>query len=51
MKTKKEINYRVVIYSIIALVCLALMYLVDWLFIIPAVWLAWLNQKELMKKK
>ena len=46
MKSKK-----VVIFSIIALGFLALTFLVDWLFIIPAVILLYLNQKELMKKK
>ncbi|GBE20353.1 hypothetical protein BMS3Abin17_01091 [archaeon BMS3Abin17] len=41
---------KVVIYSIIALICLFLMFAVDWLFIIPAVILSVLSQKELMKK-
>ena len=49
-KQDKKINKKVIIYSIIALACLALTFLVDWLFIIPAAILAWLNQKELMKK-
>lgn len=44
-------NPRVVIYSIIALICLYFTFAVDWLFIIPAVILMFLNQKELMKKK
>ena len=46
MKSKK-----VVIFSIIALGFLALTFLVDWLFIIPAVILLYLNQRELMKNK
>ena len=47
----KKINVKVIIYSIIALVCLALTFLVDWFFIIPAVILMFLNQRELMKNK
>ncbi len=46
----RKFNTKVVIYSLIALVCLALTFFVDWLFIIPAVVLMLLNQKELMKK-
>ncbi|MBU1129069.1 MAG: hypothetical protein KJ949_00365 [Nanoarchaeota archaeon] len=44
-------NPKVVIFSIIALGFLVLTFLVDWLFIIPAVILMYLNQKELMKNK
>jgi len=44
-------NPKVVIYSIIALGFLALTFLVDWLFIIGAVVLMFLNQRELNKKK
>jgi hypothetical protein len=44
-------NIKVVIFSIIALGFLALTFLVDWLFIIGAVILLYLNQKELIKKK
>ena len=43
-------NWKVVIFSIIALICMALVFLVDWLFIVPAVILVILSQKELMKK-
>ncbi len=43
-------NPKVVIQSIIALICLFLTFIVDWLFIIPAVILIYLNQRELMKK-
>lgn len=46
MKSKK-----VVIYSILALGFLALTFFVDWYFIIGAVVLMILNQKELAKKK
>jgi len=45
-----KVNYKVIIYSVIALGCLALMFFVNWLFIIPAAILMWLNQRELMKK-
>jgi hypothetical protein len=48
---KNGINVKVIIYSIIALVCLALSFIVDWLFIIPAVVLMFLNQRELMNKR
>ncbi|MBU0894190.1 MAG: hypothetical protein KKF48_03575 [Nanoarchaeota archaeon] len=41
---------KVFIFSIIALGFLVLTFLVDWLFIIGAVILMILNQKELMKK-
>jgi len=44
-------NQRVVLYSIIALIFVVLAIVVDWLFIIPAVILMLINQKELMKKK
>ena len=47
---QKQINKPVVIRSIIALGFLALTFLLDWLFIIGAVVLVYLNQKELMKK-
>jgi len=43
-------NVKVVVYSIIALGFLAMTFLVDWLFIIPAVILMILNQRELMRK-
>ena len=44
-------NLKVVIYSILALGFLVLTFLVDWIFIIGAVVLMLLNQKELMGKK
>ena len=50
-KQKSKINIKVIIYSLIALGFVALTFLVDWAFIIGAVVLIWLNQKELMKKK
>ena len=49
--SKKKPNIKVIIYSLIALGFVALTFLVDWLFIIGAVVMVYLNQKELMKKK
>jgi hypothetical protein len=43
-------NKKVVIYSLFALGFIALTFLVDWIFIIGAVILMILNQKELIKK-
>ncbi len=43
-------NPKVVLYSLIALFFLFLTFTVDWLFIIPAVIIMFLNQKELLKK-
>lgn len=52
MKMKNHrINLKVVISSIIALICLVLMYKVDWLFIIPAIIIAYINQKTLTSKE
>ena len=48
-KSKKP-NFKVIIYSIIALGFVVLTFLVDWMFIIGAVIMIWLNQRELMKK-
>ncbi len=50
IKSERKVNWRVVIYSIIALICLVLVFTVDWLFIIPVAVLVWMNQRELMKK-
>jgi hypothetical protein len=44
-------NWKVVVYSIIALGFIALTFLVDWMFIIGAVVMMWLNQRELMKSR
>ncbi len=43
-------NPKVVLYSIIALGFMILTFTTDWLFIIPAVILLIINQRELMKK-
>jgi hypothetical protein len=45
---KKKANKRVLINSVIALGFAALMYFVDWIFIIGAVIMIYLNQRELM---
>ena len=42
-------NLKVVIYSIFALVFVALSFLVDWMFLIGAVVLIYLNKRELRK--
>ena len=44
-------NPKVVVYSLIALFFLFLTFTVDWLFIIPAVIIMFINQKELFKKR
>ena len=49
--SKNKINIKVIIYSIIALGFLALTFLVDWMFIIGAVVMMFLNQRELMGEK
>jgi hypothetical protein len=46
---KGKIKPKVIIYALIALGCLALTFLVDWLFIIGAVLMTYLNNKELRK--
>jgi len=49
-KKRKNINFKVIIYSIIGLGFLALTFLVDWLFIIGALLVVFLNQRELKKR-
>ena len=44
------INFKVVILSILALLFVVLSFLVDWLFLIPAVVIFFINQRELKKK-
>jgi len=48
---KHKPNIKIIIFSLIAIGFLILTFFVDWLFIIPAVILLILNQRELMKKK
>lgn len=43
-------NPKVVLYSVIALGFMLLTFAVDWMFIVPAVILSVLSQKELVKK-
>jgi hypothetical protein len=51
MKSKsKKINWKIIVYSLIAFGFLALTYFIDWIFIIGAVVMVWLNQKELKGK-
>ena len=47
----KKPNLKIIIFSLIALAFLALTYLVDWAFIIGAVIMMLLNQRELMFEK
>lgn len=51
MSKKRKTNWKVVVQSLISIVFLVLTFTIDWLFIIPAVILMYLNQRELMKKK
>ena len=48
-KQKKRVNKKVIIYSAIGLGFIALMFLIDWIFIIGALIMIYLNQKELKK--
>ena len=50
MKSKKP-NIKIIIFSLIAFGFIALTFLVDWIFIIGAVVIIWLNQRELMKNR
>jgi Na+-transporting methylmalonyl-CoA/oxaloacetate decarboxylase gamma subunit len=43
----KKPNIKIIVYSIIAFIFLALTFLVNWIFIIGAVIMVYLNQKEL----
>jgi len=47
----KKINWKVVILSLIALVFIALTFFVHWAFIIGAVIIMLINQRELLGKK
>lgn len=48
---KRKVNWKVTILSFVALGFIALTFLVHWYFIIGAVIIMIINQKELMKKK
>ena len=43
-------NWKVVFSSLLALLCVVLSFTTDWLFIIPAVIIMIINQREIMKK-
>ena len=45
---KKKPNIKIIIYSLIALGFVALTIFVDWMFIIGAIIMIWLNQRELI---
>ena len=47
----KRINWKVVIYSFIGIVCVVLSFTKDWAFLLPAVICMLLNQRELNKKR
>jgi len=50
-KKNKKINWKVVFLSLIALVFIALTFFVHWAFIIGAVIIMLINQRELLGKK
>lgn len=50
-KNRMPVNWKVIVYSIIALICLGLVYTVDWIFIVPVLILIWLSQRELFGRK
>ena len=49
MKMGKR-NTKVIIYSLIGLIFVILAFAIDWLFLIGAAIVLWLNQRELMRK-
>lgn len=51
MSKIKRMNKKVVFLSLIALGFIALTFLVDWMFIIGAVIIMLINQRELLRKK
>ena len=50
-KNNRKVNKKVVFLSLIALVFIALTFFVHWMFIIGAVIIMLINQKELIGKK
>ena len=50
-KQGKKPNLKVIIYSLIALIFMGLTIFVDWMFVLGAVIMIWLNQRELMGKR
>ena len=49
MKKQNKINLKVIIYSVLGIGFVALTFFVDWIFIIGAVIMIYLNQRELNK--
>jgi hypothetical protein len=49
-KLSKKVNWKIVVYSIIGIVCVILSFVIDWIFLLPAVICMLLNQRELGKK-
>jgi hypothetical protein len=45
-----KVNKKVVFYTLIGLIFMALTFLVDWIFIAGAAFIVYLNQRELIKK-
>lgn len=50
-KIRKKINWKVVVYSVIGIICVILSFTVDWIFLLPAVICMLLNQRELGMNK
>jgi len=48
VKIKRKINKKVIFYSLLAIVSLVLTFTLDWIFIVPAAVLMWLNQRQLI---
>jgi uncharacterized membrane protein len=48
---KRRINKKIISLSVIAIICLVLTFTINWLFIIPAVIISIMNQRELFSKK
>ncbi len=48
---KRKMNFKVIIFSVLAIGFLVLTFAVNWMFIIGAVILMILNQRELIKKR
>jgi len=50
-KISRGINWKVVVYSVLGLICIVLSFKIDWAFLLPAVIFMLLNQRELSKKR
>lgn len=46
---KKQINKKIILYTLIGLIFMALTFLVDWIFIAGAAFMVYLNQRELTR--